>query len=200
MAAKTIAAGLLEDFMNRIQWEKAVSTFRNRFILRGILLTIGIPFAGILTLLAVLSENDIFGTDAKYVFCLIGIFSVLIILLVFTLYSGKFAPGFIVDDEGIVNYSQQKQAKKNKLFNMFLIIFGLFRGSYAPAGTEFLSQTRQVMKIRWNNMRNVHYYPKQCTILVKGGFTEKIVVFCTRSNYDEVARKVREKMEQYSKI
>ena len=186
--------------MNRIQWERTVSIFRNRFVLRGILLALGIPFAGILLLLAILTKYDIFGADAKYVFFLIGIFAVLVVLLVITLFSGKFAPGFIVDDEGIINYSQQKPAKKNKLFNMFLIVFGLFRGSYAPAGTEFLSQTRQIVKIRWNNLRKVHYYPKQYTILVKGGFTEKIILFCTKSNYAVVAQKVREKMDQYSKI
>ena len=186
--------------MSRIQWERDVPIFKNRFILKGIGLAVGIPLVGILILIVVLSKGDIFGTDAKYFFGLIVMFSILITLLVFALYCGKYVPGFIVDEDGIVNYSQQKQAKTNKLFNMVLIVFGLFRGSYVPIGAGYAALSRQVMKIEWKDMKKVRYFPKQYAIIVQGGFTEKLAVFCTKNNYESVVRIIKEKMEQYSKI
>ncbi len=186
--------------MSRIQWEKAIPIFKNRFILKGVLLAIGIPLAGILILIIVLSKGDVFGTDARYFFGLILMFSILAALLVFSLYYGKYAPGFIVDEEGIVNFSQQKQAKTSKTFNMLLIVFGLFRSTYAPISAGYSAICRPVMKIEWKDMKKVRYFPKQYTILVQGGFTEKLVVFCTKGNYEAVVEIIKEKMEQYSKI
>lgn len=186
--------------MNRIQWERDVPIFKNRFILKGIGLAIGIPFVGIFILITVLSKGDILGTDAKYIFGLIGIFSILVTLLIFALFCGKYVPGFIVDEEGIMNYSQQKQAKTNKLFNMLLIVFGLFRGSYAPIGAGYPALSRQRMKIEWKDMKKARYFPKQFAVVVQGGFTEKLVVFCTKNNYESVVQAIKEKLEQYSKI
>jgi len=186
--------------MNRIQWERGVPIYKNRFILKGILLATGIPSSGIIILVTILSKGDIIGTNAKYVFGMIMIFSFLCALLIATLYCGKYAPGFILDEEGIVNYSQQKQAKKNMLYNMVLIVFGLFRGSYAPPGTGFLPKTRPVAKMEWKNIRKARYYPKQYAILVHGGLTEKMVVFCTKDNYEAVVQAIKEKIALYGKI
>jgi len=186
--------------MNRIQWERSVPIYKNRFILTGILKAVGVPFGGLLVLVTVLSKGNILDTDTKYIFGMIGIFSVLCALLVLTLYCGRYAPGFIVDEEGIVNYSQQKRAKKNKFYNMILIVFGLFRGSYAPSGTGFMPKTRPVMKMEWKNIRKARCYPKQCAILVKGGLTEKVAVFCTKDNYETVVRTINEKIAMYTKI
>lgn len=186
--------------MNRIQWERHVPIYRNRFILGGVAYAIGIPFAAILIIVTILSKGDILGTDAKYVFGMMGMFFSLCALLILTMFCRKFASGFIVDEEGIVNYSQQKQAKKNKLFNIFLIVFGLFRGSYTPVGTGFMPLTKPVMKIEWKNIRKIRYFPKQFTILVQSGFMERIVLFCTKENYEAVGQVIREKMATYSKI
>jgi len=186
--------------MDRIQWERDVPIFKNRFILKGVGLAIGIPFAAVFTVVTVLSKGDILGTDAKYIFGMIGIFSLLVILLVFALYCGRYVPGFIVDEEGIVNYSQQKRAKNNRFYNMILIVFGLFRRAYAPIGGGFSALSKPVAKMEWKNIRKVRCFPKQCAILVKGGFTEKIAIFCTKGNYEAVVQAIKEKMEQYSKI
>lgn len=186
--------------MNRIQWERDVPFFKNRFILNGIAIAIGIPLGGIIILMLVLSKGALLGKDTTYFFGLVAIFTIQVTVLLLALYCGRYVPGYIVDDEGIVNYSQQKQAKSNRLLNILLIIFGLFRGSYAPVGAGYAALSRQVMRIEWQDVKKVRYYPKQCAIVVQGGFTEKLVVFCNKSNYESVGKKIREKIEQNSKI
>lgn len=178
--------------MNRVQWEISVPIFRNRFIMRGLALSLGIPFGVLILFLVIASGGNIAGTDTKYALILIGMLFVLTILLILALYGGRYAPGFIVDNEGIINYTQEKQARKNKAINMMLMVLGLIRGSFTAAGTGLIAHSRQVMKIKWKNVTRIRYYPKQRTILVQGGFTEKIALFCTRENYAEVERIVRD--------
>jgi hypothetical protein len=110
------------------------------------------------------------------------------------IYGGKYAPGFIVDETGITNYIQDKQVKKNKIFNTVLIILGLYRGNLTAAGTGLLALSRQVAHIPWRAIRKVRCYPKQHTIIVKGRPIEKIAIFCTKENYKEVETAIKEKV------
>ncbi|MHB8963293.1 MAG: hypothetical protein ACYC5K_09100 [Saccharofermentanales bacterium] len=177
--------------MNRLQWEIFVPIFRNRFIMRGLVISLGIPFGVLILFLVIASGGDIADTDTKYALILIGMLFGLTILLILALYGGKYAPGFIIDSEGIINYTQEKQARKNKVINMMLIVLGLIRGNFTAVGTGLIARSRQVMKIKWKNVTRIRYYPKQRTILVQGGFAEKIAVFCTKENYGEVEKIIR---------
>lgn len=177
--------------MNRIQWEISVPIFRNRFIMHGLALALGLPFGILVIFLIIVSKGNILGTDVKYALALIGILFVLTMLLILALFGGRYAPGFIVDNEGIINYTQEKHAKKNKVINTLLVIFGLSRGNFTSAGTGLLAHSRQMMKIRWKNISRIQYYPNQKTILVQGGFTEKITIFCTKENYGKVESAIK---------
>jgi len=183
--------------MKKLQWEIYVPLFNNRFILKGLGIAIGIPFGILITAIIILSKGNIMGTDAKYALFLIGVLLVLTYLIVLAVYGGKYAPGFIVDETGITNYTQDNQTKKNKIINTILIIFGLFSGNLTAAGTGFIAQSRQVLRINWKAITKVSYYPKQHTIIVKGGFTEKIAVFCTKENYSEVESLIKTKVSIY---
>lgn len=179
--------------MKKMQWEVYVPLFNNRFILKGLGIAIGIPFGALITAIIILARGDIMGTDAKYALFLIGVLVVLTYLIVMIIYGGKYAPGFIVDDTGITNYTQDTQQKKNKIINTILIIFGLYGGNFSAAGAGMTAQSRQVVKIPWKAIRKVRYHPKQYTILVQGGLTQKLAIFCTKENYVDVDAAIREK-------
>src|SRR6056297_1689873 len=117
--------------MEKIQWEIYVKIFKNPFILKGLVVAIGIPFGLLVLAIIIISGGDIMGTDAKYALFLIGLLFVVTYIIIMIIYSGKYAPGFIVDDKGITNYTQRNQGKKNKIINSFLIIFGLFGGNFS---------------------------------------------------------------------
>ena len=172
--------------MKKLQWEVYVPIFNNRFILQGLGLAIGIPFGILIAFIIIMSKGDIMGTDAKYALFLIGLLFLLTYVLIMVIYAGKYAPGFIIDEAGITNYTQVNHAKKNRIINTILIVMGLFRGNLTATGTGLIAQSRQTVLIKWKAIRKVKYYPKHRTIIVKGGFSEKIAIFCTKENYGEV--------------
>jgi len=180
--------------MKKIQWEIYVKIFKNPFIIKGLMIAIGIPFGILITVIIILAEGNIMGTDAKYALFLIGLLFLLTYIIIMIIYGGKYAPGFIIDDTGIVNYTQDKEKNKNKIINTILIIFGLFRGGFSAAGSGMMAQSKQVVKIKWKEIRKVKYYPKHNTIIVKDGLTNKLAIFCTKDNYSDVEEAIKEKI------
>jgi len=89
--------------MKRLQWEINVPIFRNRYRLKGLALAIGIPFGILFAVVIIAVGGDVAGTDAKYALAIIAALLILTFLLVLIVYSGRYAPGFIVDGTGIVN-------------------------------------------------------------------------------------------------
>ena len=184
-----------ETTSKRLQWEIYVPIFRNRFILQGLGLAIGLPFGVVIAVIVITAGGDIFGTDAKYALGLIALLFILTFFLIMIVYGGKYAPGVIVDETGIVNYTQIKHARRSRIINRLLIALGLFSGSPTAVGTGMIAQSRLEMRLRWKSIRKVRYYPKSHTILVRAGYMEKIAVFCTPENYSEVEKMIKERSE-----
>jgi len=179
----------------KIKWETYVPLYTNPVILKGLMLAIGMPFGILILFLLFISKGDILGSDVKYAFFMIGLLFFFTFLLTMALYGGKYAPGFILDDKAVINYTQDKQRKRNNLINGLLVFFGLFGGNVTAAGIGYIAESRQVMKIKWKNVRDVKYDQKHNTILLKGGFAEKMAVFCTEENYSEVEAFIKMKLE-----
>ena len=184
---------MINNDMNNLQWEIYVPIFRNPFILKGLALAVGLPFCIVIAVIIIAAGGDIFGTDAKYALGLIVLLFFLTFLLIMIVYGGKYAPGFIVDETGIVNYTQVKQAKRSRIINGLLIALGLFSGSPTAVGAGLIAQSKQVMRLRWKSIRKVKYDPQRHTILVQGGYMDKIAVFCTPENYPEVEAVIKER-------
>jgi hypothetical protein len=53
------------------------------------------------------------------------------------------------------------------------------------AGAGLLAQSRQSMMIPWKRITKARYQPKNRTILLRGGWTENIALFCTEENYSK---------------
>lgn len=179
--------------MAKLQWETYVSIFKNKYILRGLLPAVGIPFGAIIAYIVIMAKGDVFGTDAKYALLLILLLLVLTFLLVMIVYGGKYAPGFIIDEKGIVNYTCKQQARRGRIINALTIALGLLSGNPTAVGAGMIAQTRQVVAIKWKNIRKVTYDPQALTILVQGGFGERIALFCTQPVYEEAARLIGER-------
>jgi len=118
------------------------------------------------------------------------VFFLLISLLLLIVYKGKYAPGFIVDEEGIINYVQLQTRKHGRLHNLLSLVLELFSRNYKVHSTVFPLQFRQVLKIKWEDVTRIKLCPKQYAILVKSDFTDKIAVFCTKDNYEDVSQMI----------
>lgn len=86
--------------------------------------------------------------------------------------------------------TQAKQAKKNRIVNILTVVLGLFSGKPAVAGAGMMAQLRREIFLKWNRVTKAKYKPKSHTILLRGGWTEQVALFCTEDNYAPIEREV----------
>ena len=63
-------------------------------------------------------------------------------------------------------------------------------GKPAAAGAGMLAQSRQEVFLRWNRVTKVKYKPKSRTILLRGGWTEQLALFCADESYPQIEHEV----------
>ncbi|WP_418556227.1 hypothetical protein [Hominenteromicrobium sp.] len=169
--------------MEKIQWQISVPIFKNTVILKQLGLAIGIPF-GFVTLVIGLSSGK-----SIYTLYGLGLIAALLFftwLFIMAVYRGKYEVEFVLDDKGVLCRTQAKQAKKNRIVNALTVILGLLTGKPAAAGAGMLAQSRQEVSLRWNRVTRAKYKPKSRTILLRGGWTENIALFCADDNYEQI--------------
>jgi len=180
----------MRDMQEAIRWEISVPIFKNTVILKQLGLALGIPF-GLVALVIVLISGR--SRDTLYALGFIAALLILTWVLIMVAYRGKYETEFVLDQKGVLCRTQARQAKKNRVINTLAVIFGLLSGRAAIAGAGMLAQSRQEVFLRWNRVTRVKYKPQSCTILLCGGWTEQIALFCTPENYAWVEDFVRQK-------
>lgn len=166
-----------------IQWHISVPILKNAVILRQLGIAVGIPFSLVALVVGLVSGKSVY---TLYGLGLIGALLLFAWIFIMAVYRGKYEAEFVLDDKGVLCRTQAKQAKKNRIVNILTVVLGLFTGRPAVAGAGVLAQTRQETFIRWNRVTKVKYKPKSYTILLRGGWTEQIALFCTSENFSKV--------------
>ncbi|HNW05013.1 MAG TPA: hypothetical protein PKI76_06480, partial [Oscillospiraceae bacterium] len=173
--------------MEKIQWQISVPIFRNTVILKQLGIAIGIPFGLVALVIGLASGKSVY---ALYGLGLIAALLFFTWLFIMAVYRGKYEAEFVLDDKGVLCRTQAKQAKKNRITNVLTVVLGLLSGKPAVAGAGMLAQSRQETFLKWNRVTKVKYKPKSHTILLRGGWTEQVALFCTEDNYSPVEREV----------
>jgi hypothetical protein len=169
-----------------LRWEIKIPLFKNMIILKELGLALGIPFGILIIMLLIASEGDLFVDGIAYPLIFIGIFFIAAFLFIMLIYGGKYDAGYVINSKGILNYTQEKQAKRNKIINALLVLTGIFSGRPSAAGAGILAQSRQAVFVKWKRIKRVKIYSKSKSIIVKGGFTERIALFCNDDNFELV--------------
>ncbi|MGI6498948.1 MAG: hypothetical protein ACOX0U_09150 [Oscillospiraceae bacterium] len=173
--------------MEKIQWRISVPIFRNTVILKQLGLAIGIPFGLVALVIGLASGKSVY---TLYGLGLIAALLLLSWLFIMVIHRGKYEAEFLLDQKGVLCRTQEKQAKKNRIVNGMTVAFGVLSGKPAAAGAGMLAQSRQEVFLRWAHVAKVKYRPKNRTILLRGGFSEQIALFCTAENYPQIAHEV----------
>ena len=173
--------------MEKMQWQICVSIFKNTVILKQLGIAIGIPFGLVALVIGFSSGKSVY---TLYALGLIGLLIFLTWLFIMAVYRGKYEAEFVLDDKGVLCRTQAKQAKKNRIVNTMTVALGLLSGKPSAAGAGMLAQSRQEVFLQWKSITKVKYKPKSNTILMRGGWTESIALFCTAENYSQVERHV----------
>lgn len=180
--------------IKKSEWAVSVPIFHSSMILGQMGIAIGIPFGLLCVFLLVVSgkEKRIYGL---YALGIIGALFLLTYILIKVLYGGKYDVGFVLDNNGILCYTQPSQANKNRIMNTLTVVLGLLSGKAAVAGAGLLAGTKQTAFLRWSKVQKVRYYPQKHVIMLRGGFTDRIAVFCLKENYMEVEAAIKEKLK-----
>jgi hypothetical protein len=182
----------MRDKKEEVRWQISVSLFKNAITLKQLGLAIGIPF-GLIALVIVLISGR--SRDTLYALGFIAALFLLTWLFIMAVYRGIYIAEFVLDQKGALCRTQARQAKKNRVINTLAMIFGLLSGKPAAAGAGMLAQSRQEVFLCWSRITKVKYKPQSRTILLRGGWTEQIALFCTPENYVWVKDFVRRKTQ-----
>ena len=167
-----------QDSLNGLIWEIKVPIFKNNLILKQLGIAIGIPF-GVLVifLIAIRAYNGIF---------LIGIAFALAFLLIAFIFRGTYDVRYELTDGGISCFTQKSQEKKVKILSILTALFGLFKSNPTVTGAGLLSYNSTKVKIPFIHIRKIKYFESKRLIMIYGGFTENMALFCTDENYSTV--------------
>ena len=174
---------------NAVTWQLNVPLINNRFILgdtvMGCLLT---------TALAAIFFGVIFGIGGGGKGVLQGlmfagvaglgllVFSFLVLLVFF---GNRYPMEFTIQESGLSVVSRSDRAHKA---NRLALILGVLAGKPGLAGAGLMATSRELRSLRWEEVRSVQKYPHERVILVKGGFLERLHVFCTPDNFEKASK------------
>jgi len=177
-----------------MEWKISVPIFKDKTILKQLGIAIGIPF-GLVVLIVGIATN--WSDVVLYLLAIIGILFFFTWLLLMVVNRGKYDVEFFLNDEGVICQTQKQQAKRNRILNILTIFLGLFSAKPAAMGAGLLAETRQRVFVKWKRVAKVKYKPKQLTIMVRGGWTENIAIFCTKENYEETEHYVMDRLRKF---
>ncbi len=166
--------------VQRLEWKIGVPIFKDPTILKQLGLAIGLPFGLVIFIIALVSRGS---RDGLYALGLIAALMILTWLFIMAVYRGKYEAEFILDQKGALCRTQMGQARKNRVINGLTVALGIFSRTPAAAGAGMLAQSRQSTMIPWKRVTKVKYQSKNHTILLRGGWTENMALFCTEENY-----------------
>ena len=180
-----------------IRWNISIPIFKNTVILKQLIIAIGIPFGLVALMIALISGRS---RDTLYALGLVAALLILTWLFIMVVYRGRYEVEFVLDQKGVLCRTQARQAKKNRIVNALTVFSGILTGRPAAAGAGLLAQSRQETLLRWNHITMVKFKPKSDIILLRGGWTEQIALFCTEQNYALVEHYVREKARTVKEV
>lgn len=178
--------------MINMEWKIKVPIFKNTVILKQLRTAVGIPFGLVALVIGVTSGRSVY---TLYALGLIGMLLFFTWVFIMAVYGGKYEVELILNDEGVICRTQAEQTRRNRIINALTVAVGLMSGKPAAAGAGMLAGARQSTYLRWNRITKVSYQPNCRTILLRGGWTESIGLFCTKENYTLAERFVRDKVQ-----
>lgn len=186
---------ITEKNMKNLEWSISVPIFKHSVILKQLGIAIGIPF-GLLMIVFLLISNPENRIYSIYAFGTIILLFLLTYIFIQLVYQGKYAVSFILNEESVQYSTQSDTTKKNRIINGLAISLGLLSGKPTISGAGLLANSKQSVSIKWKNIKQVRYEPKQKTIMLRSSPMVTIAVFCTDENYSIVEAYIKGKLSQ----
>lgn len=186
---------------NRIEWDIDVSILTNRFIMLEVGRALVIAFLFTFMIISIimlpsLRDGSFFSGSSStsgfgyflFMICLLFLLTAVFIVIY---YGNRYMLSYIVDGKGVRTLTRKAQRSRNQVVNTLLIIMGLLSRNPSAAGAGMMAACRQDQTIRWKDVRKVVFHPKYHTIVLRGGYGVKSIIFCTQDMYNPVSSIVK---------
>lgn len=187
------------DPAGTIRWRVEVALITNRFVLLDVLLgCVATVVIGGALLSAIFGYGGgLAGVRDGMLFA--GAFGVFLLLVsVFTLtviFGNRWPLEFFIGPDGVI---MNNVSEKAHTIHRLSWILALLTGRPLMAGPGLIAQSREVIGIPWDEVRKVRRYADLGVIGIKGGLLDNVRLYCTPSNYAEVAQRVEALVKQHA--
>jgi hypothetical protein len=178
------------------KWSISVPMLGSRLVKKQLFLALGLPALIIFVVIAIVSKGQVFDGTFRYAMLSIVVLVLLTYVLLKVAYGGKYSADFTIDERGIAFRTSPKELKKTRIIGGLGFLLAVFSRSPGGAAASYTSQLNQENFIKWDNIKDVEYYPKDRLIYVKENFASKIAVFCNETNYDIIRKLISEKIQK----
>lgn len=187
------------DPAGTLRWRLEVPLITNRFVLIDTL----IGFASTVVLGAIMFSiifgwsNGMAGVRAGLTLAgIAGLFIWVLSFLILTVIFGNRWPlEFVIDEDGVIMNNISERARA---INRLSWILALLTGRPLMAGPGLIAQSREVVGIPWDEVRTVRRHPALGVIGITGGVFHTVRLYCTPSNYADVALRVEGLVKQHA--
>ncbi|MDI3540298.1 MAG: hypothetical protein PWR29_655 [Methanolobus sp.] len=180
-----------------IEWDIDVGILTNRFIMLevGRALFIAFLFTAMvisIIMLPSLVDGSLISAGVNtsgfgYLLLMIGLLFLFTAVFIVIYYGNSYMLSYTVDEKGVRTLTRKEQRSRNRVANTLLIIAGMLSRSPSVAGAGMIAAGRQDQFLRWKDVRKVVFHPKYHTIVLRGGYGIKSIIFCTQERYDPVS-------------
>lgn len=180
-------------------WRVEVPLITNRFVVLDTLLgCVATTVIGGVLLSAIFGwSGGMKGVVAGLTFAgAMGLF--ILLMSVFTLvviFGNRWPLEFELGEHGIV---MRNVSEKAHAIHRLSWILALVTGRPLMAGPGLIAQSREVIGVPWEDVRSVRRYPSLGVIGIRGGLLENVRLYCTPSNYAEVAQKLEALVREHA--
>lgn len=182
---------------NMIEWDIDVCILTNRFIMLevGRALFIAFLFTAMIISIIMLPSlvNGSFISAAintsgfGYFLLMIGLLFLFTAVFIVIYYGNTYMLSYAVDEKGFRTLTRKEQRSRNHVVNTLLIIMGLLSRGASAAGTGMMATARQDQFLRWKDVRKIVFHPEYHTIVLRGGYGVRSIIFCTPEMYEPLS-------------
>lgn len=173
----------------RIEWRYDIPLLTSRFMLwdflRVTLLSAGIMYVIVIVAGLVFGQELIllpWQVPAIIVGVLLGLFVLASLLL-----GNRQGARFAVDSKGVEYHAEKRESRMNRI----VATVGALMGSPTTAGAGALAMSREHLRLEWEGIREVRYYPAARVIAIRNSWRTMLRLHCPPELYDDVAATVR---------
>jgi len=171
---------------NEFSWSIDIPIFGKKLVRKQLFIALILPFLILVLFLAITSRGAVFDSGFKYFVYLILALFFLTYLFTKIIYKGIFTSEFIVNEKGVLYQTSEQQKRKSKAVAFLVMILSVFAKTPGAAAAGYASQTNLQNQISWQDVKSIEYHDKDKIIYVKANFSDKIAIFCTSDNYNDL--------------